>query len=329
MMGTLAENLRSLTLADQEYLLNDWTSRLAEVAQNNLNHQIALTGDIEGLHWLMTQPDWMQAHIANTGHYNNFLRVVRLAWDVAEKAAISRPEMIGRQVRYALLQTSINSLSSNIHPDTLKIGLQTGLWNEETALTYAEQVTHSMTKVTMLTEIGVFLREQHKDEPAQEVFIDTLIAMREIDYPADFVQALITLARYLPPALLSDALAMAQEIARREDRARVLSALAPRLSSDLMEEAMEVIREIGDSDSRATALLGFAPFLPLQTPYLLSRMLQTVQDLYGERNQASILIAFAPHVPSHAITEVLKIAQTLYDPCYRTAVFLAFDLYED
>jgi hypothetical protein len=58
-------------------------------------------------------------------------------------------------------------------------------------------------------------------------------------------------------------------------------------------------------------------------------MLQMVQALYGERNQASVLIALAPHVPSHAIPEVAKIAQTMYDPCYRAAVFLAFHLYED
>src|SRR5437667_208737 len=154
MMGTLAENLRSLTVAEQEYLLNNWTSQLAEVAQNDLNHQIALTDDIEDLHWLMTQPDWMQMQIASTGHYNNFL------------------------------------------------------------------------------------------------------------------QALVTVAQYLPPALLSDALGMAQEIPKREDRAKVLSALAPHLSSDLMEEALEVIREIGGSDGQAIALQGFAPFLPLQAPNL-------------------------------------------------------------
>ncbi|HEX9133638.1 MAG TPA: hypothetical protein VF844_15205, partial [Ktedonobacteraceae bacterium] len=242
MMGTLAENLQSLPVAEQEDLLNNWTSRLAEVAQHDLNRQRAVTDDIEDLHWLMTQPDWMQMHIASTGHYNNFLKDVRLAWEVADKAATFRPEMIGRQVRCALLQTSINSLSSKIHHTTLMLGLQTGLWDEKTALTYAGQVTHGMTKVSMLTEIGAFLRERHKDELAQEVFIDTLIAMREIDHPADFVQALVTVAQYLPPALLSDALGMAQEIPKREDRAKVLSALAPHLSSDLMEEALEVIQ---------------------------------------------------------------------------------------
>ncbi|MFL5628216.1 MAG: hypothetical protein ACJ788_21770 [Ktedonobacteraceae bacterium] len=292
-------------------------------------HQSAQTDEIEDLHWLMTQPAWMRAHIANTGQYSDFLRDVQLAWDVAYKATPFRSEMIGRQVRCALLQTSINSLSSNIRPATLMLGLQTGLWDEKTALSYASQVAHGMTKVTMLTKIGAFLREQHKDELAQEIFLDTLITMREIDHPADFVQALVTVAQYLPPALISDALGMAQEIPQREDRARVLSALAPYLSSDLMEEALEVIREIGASDGRAIALLGLAPYLPLQAPHLLSQMLQMVQDLYGGANQADVLIALAAHVPSHARAEVLNIAQTIYDPCYRAAVLLAFHLYED
>ncbi len=333
-MSKLAEHLNSMISEDREYALANAISHvggpiLRMLERGNQPEQTLL----DKLHWLLTEPAWMEAHVVEDGHYRSFLNEVRLAWQVADKVGLTIeqtiPKMIARQARYALLQTSMNTLSSNIHPDTLTIGLQIGLWDEETALTYAGQVAYGTTKVAMLTEIGVFLRERHKDELAQEVFIDTLIAMREIDYPASTVQALIALARCLPPALLSDALAMAQEIADRGDRARVLSALAPHLSSDLMEEALEVIREIGDSNGRATALLGFAPYLPIQAPYLLSQMLQMVQDLYGERNQTSVLIALVHHVPSHAIPEVVKIAQTMYDPCYRTAVFLAFDLYED
>jgi hypothetical protein len=259
-MSKLAEHLNSMISEDRKYALANAISHVGGPILRMLER-----GDqpeqtlLDKLHWLLTEPAWMEAHVVEDGHYRSFLNEVRLAWQVADKVGLTieqiRPKMIARQVRYALLQTSMNSLSSNIHPDTLTIGLQTGLWDEETALTYAGQVAHGMTKVAMLTEIGAFLRERHKDEPAQEVYIDTLIAMREIDYPADYVQALITLARCLPPALLTDALAMTQEIANREDRAKVLSALAPYLSSDLMEEALEVVREIGDSDSRTTALL--------------------------------------------------------------------------
>lgn len=328
-MNNFAERLQQMNPERKQCALDTLVRQMAKNAEAELKQQSAETDEIEMMHRLLKQPAWMQAHIANAGHYNNFLRDVRLAWGVAEKAAAFQPEMIGHQVLYALLQTSINSLSSNIHPATLMIGLQTGLWDEETALAYARQVTHGMTKVTILTEIGTFLLDQRKDEQAQEVFIDTLATMREIDHPTDYVQALITLAQHLPQALLTDALAMTQEIADRGNRARVLSAMAPHLSSDLMEEALELIREIGDSDSRAKALLGFAPYLPVQAPHLLSQMLQMVQDLYEGRNQASVLISLAPHLPSHAITEVLNVAQTMYDPCYRAAVSLAFYLYKE
>src|SRR5207244_13253737 len=111
------------------------------------------------------------------------------------------------------------------HAESSNIRSQRGPLNEESRRTYFEKETYGMTKLTTMTEIGAFLREQHKDELAQEVFVDALIAMREIDRSTDFVQALITLAQYLPPPLLTDALGMTQEIAKREDRARVLSAL--------------------------------------------------------------------------------------------------------
>src|SRR6266566_1830610 len=243
MMSRLAEHLNQMIPDERKHTLGKVISHLGDsiLKTLTLGHRPEQRY-LDKLHWLLTEPAWLEAHTIEDGHYRNFLNEVRLAWQVADKVGLTieqiRPKMIARQVRYALLQTSMNSLSSNIHPSTLMLGLQTGLWDEETALTYTEQVTHGMTKVTMYTEIGASLRERYKDELAQEVFIDALIAMREIDYPADFVQALITLARCLPPALLTDALAMAQEIANREDRARVLSALAPRLFSDLMEEAL-------------------------------------------------------------------------------------------
>src|SRR5439155_4323633 len=51
--------------------------------------------------------------------------------------------------------------------------------------------------------------------------------------------------------------------------------------------------------------------------------------LSGEGNQANILIASAPYLPSHTIIDVLNIVQNMYDSCYRVAVLLAFQLYED
>src|SRR5438874_234431 len=280
MMDTCSEDLRSLPSHHLEYALNSLAYQYEVVAQDALEHQLALADEIEDLHWLMKQPAWMQAHIANTGHYDNFLRDIRLAWGVAEKAAVFRPEMIGRQIRYALLQTTVNSLASNIFPQVLIAGLRLGHWNAKTTFVYAKQITHSVPRVDAFTQVGAFLLEQHDVELAFEVFNSALAALREIEYPSNYVEALLALAPHLPPNLLSHALAATQEIADAKERARVMGALAPRLPSDLFYEALEMVRGFEDSDTRSMALAGLAPYLPQSW---LEEALEIVQEGYGAK----------------------------------------------
>ncbi len=317
-----------ITPEDRQYALKHLVRHLAAVALESLDRQSVRAHQMEDLHWLLTEREWMETHLTNEGSYGPFLEEVQLAWQIAEKAGQqleqARSEMIARQVHYALLQTSINSLASNMLPEMLLAGLRAGRWGAEAALAYAQQATHGMTKVTMLTQIGAFLRQQHEDELAHKALTSALAGLRDLDYTTDYVKALLALAPHLPPDLLADALAATQEIAAGEDRAKVLCALAPYLPADLQYEALDIVWEMGDAKEQAVALAGLAPSLP---PGLFDQALEMVRRAYWPNAQAKALVALAPHLPPELIPQAREIAEAINDPCYRVAALMAFPQY--
>ena len=202
----------------------DTISDILDRQSVQVRHRDDLHWLLDDLHWLLTEPAWMEAHVAEDGHYGDFLNEVQMAWQVAEKAGQqleqARSEMIARQVRYALLQTSINSLASYMPPEVLIVGLRAGLWSGKAALAYAQQMTHGMTKATVLAQVGAFLREQNEEKLVHEAFASALTGLREIDNAEAHVKALVAVAPHLPLDLLSDALAATQEIYDKGDRAK-------------------------------------------------------------------------------------------------------------
>lgn len=275
--------------------------------------------DSERLHGLMIE-DWMRARSAHDEHYGGFLSDVQLAWSASEKPDVSTPRVIGWQVRYALLQTSVNSLATNILPEVLVAGLRLGRWSTRTALIYAQQIAHSVPRVGALTQVATFLQEHHEEELASEMFTEALAGLREIPYPINYVEAVLALAMHLPPHLLVQALAAAQEIADEKERAKVIAALAPRLPTDLFFEVLELVRGFEDSENRALALAQIVPYLPSD---LLEDALEITQDCTSAKAKAVALVALLPHLPPEYHRESIEIFRSIYDELYASVVLLA------
>lgn len=150
------------------------------------------------LYTLVEERAWMEAQFAHWGHYREFLGSVHLAWQAAEAAG---PGMVGRQVRYALLQASINSLAGNIPAELLVALVRAGIWSGEVALAYARQVPDAGQRAEALTQLGALLQEQGKQEQGKEVLAEALAAARAIGAEGARARALAGLAQ-LPPAAL-------------------------------------------------------------------------------------------------------------------------------
>jgi hypothetical protein len=298
---------------------NNLSPEQRSYALQDLAQHLYQADDSERLHGLMIE-DWMRARSTHDEHYGGFLSDVQLAWSATEQHGVSNPRVIGWQVRYALLQSSINSLATNILPEVLVAGLRLGRWSASTALIYAQQIAHSVPRLGALTQVATFLHEHHEEELASEVFTEALAGLREIPYPINYVEAVLALAIHLPPHLLVQALAAAQEIADAKERAKIIGALSPRLPADLFYEVLEMVRGFEDSDNRALALSQVVPYLP---PDLLRDALEIAQDCAGAKAKAVALVALLPHLPQEYHREAVAIFRSIYDELYASVVLLA------
>ncbi len=225
----------------------------------HLGAHLAGAGQWEDLHLLVAtgaekQP-WAEARYAVEGNYAGYLADLELAWRRAEEKGKEEPVAMGRQVRYALIESAIHSLAGNIPPELLVAAVEKGVWKPEAALAYARQVPDPGQRARALSGLAPHLPPDLKEQVLREA----LAAAQEIRDEFDRAEALSGLAPHLPPELLREALAAAQEIETDSDRARALSGLAPHLPPELLREALAAAQEIRDADDRARALSGLAP----------------------------------------------------------------------
>ena len=85
---------------------------------------------------------WATARYRLEGSYAGYLADVSLAWERTEGERPRVPVAVGRQARYALIGSSMHSLSANLPPNLLAalVERMVGGWTPEAALGYALQI---------------------------------------------------------------------------------------------------------------------------------------------------------------------------------------------
>ncbi|MBD1866101.1 hypothetical protein H6F95_02030 [Cyanobacteria bacterium FACHB-471] len=165
----------------------------------------------------------IHAHLAwHLGQTAIFAADVALAWRLAEDLFEDHPsQAIALQCGYALIVSTLNSLSTDLPPPSPGALLQKYVRVPQQGLAYALQSSNPETKAILLTEISDHLPQNLKEEALQEA----LVATKAIQYENDRLKALKILAPKLPPDLLPEALAIAMDIRFERDRGERASAL--------------------------------------------------------------------------------------------------------
>lgn len=144
---------------------------------------------------LIHTPTWMQAWYALEGSYSGFLSDLGRVWAHVEednqKHLTGRQSLpcLGMEIRCALIQASLRSLSANLPPELIEALVKAQQWHARRALAYIHNTPDDFTRAS----------------------------------------ALAALAPHLPPNLLEQALQAAQTIADPDARASALTDLAPHL----------------------------------------------------------------------------------------------------
>ena len=140
---------------DEGYGLRHLASHLADAERWEELHALVAEGEDD------RQP-WAQARYELDGSYGGYVADLALAWEHADEEGSTKPVVIGRQVRYALIVSSVRSLASNIHPDLLAMAFKRHLpgWSPSAALNYANQVSDAGHRVDALSALATELPQE-------------------------------------------------------------------------------------------------------------------------------------------------------------------------
>lgn len=226
------------------------------------------------LHALFDTEDWMLEQQHHEGAYTQYLSDIRWAWRAAENE-----RSVGKQVRYGLIQVSINSIPAKLPHALLNLLVEEGIWSPDRAFNYVKTVPSPELRAYHLYNLG---KATLQTNPAgSKLFFDeSLKEAYGIGNGSICVDILCALTQYMPDtrrnAILTQALSAAQRISTEVEKVKSIGKVAEYADQEqreaILDSALEMSLNIVDEFSRADALLSLAPVLP---PDLIERVLST------------------------------------------------------
>jgi hypothetical protein len=264
------------------YALAHYAGHLAEAGRWEELHTLAAAGD--------ERQEWAEARHASEGSYAGYLSDLGLAWAHADEEGWTEPAAVGRQVRYALIESSIHSLVGNIPPELLVAWVEHGVWKPQIGLDYAQQIPDVGQRFKALSGLAPHLPEPLKGDVLQKA---SALA-REVSEASAWgssprVEALASLLPDLPGPEHTQALQETLTVARRlrlpSYHVNALLKLVPYLEeperTSVLKEAEFQAGLIDDEDHRARAMAELACHLPEpQRSEILARALKVAWEYF-------------------------------------------------
>jgi hypothetical protein len=239
---------------------SDWIKLVDDdYARTHLCLHLSALGDDETMYQLVVMSNaWSEARYAKEESYGGYLIDLRRVWQWVDT---EQGWNIGRQIRCAMIESSIHSLANNIPPELLKLLIDTRIWTPAHALAHTSQLSNEWDRVQSLKGIAPYLPHDLKPE--------AVATARVISDASARASALCGLAPHLSDDLKADtisyALAAASVVTDEGARALALSDLAPYLSdesrSGLVYEALSAARATTNHAFRVIALSNLIPYL--------------------------------------------------------------------
>ena len=278
------------------YIHNHFAWHCVQAQQPHLLHQLLKESTFEG------RNGWYDV-CDSQGRTASFVTDVARAWQLAEQGYSEDPSLsISLQVRYALIFSSLKSLSNNIPAELMAALVEHEVWMPAQGLAYVQQVQISSQRVDAFFKLSPHL-------PAS-LLPKALEVARNTQDEYHRACALMKLATH-KPEIFNEALENIRNMQDEYRRASILIALVP--LSITTNEALEAARNIQSEYYRADALTKLVPHMPEIT----SEALEAVSNIQSELSRASALRELAPHIPETSLPEALEVARNIQDESYR------------
>ena len=175
----------------------------------------------------LVAPEWWRAHQMLDGSQEAFVREVRRAWDLADEAltrAGATPLPAGSLapvLRYAIVESSLNTFSGNVPAELLAQLVDHGVWPLPAALEEVRRNPNARSRCRAFATLADVVGGHER----YELLAAALAAARQLEPDWNFTETMDALAPMLPPELLEQATELAQGLPDPVWKARALITL--------------------------------------------------------------------------------------------------------
>jgi hypothetical protein len=292
-----------------------------------LTWHIEQSGRIDELHLLLQEvtPEgrnaWYEA-CNLLGQKAKFVIDLGRAWKWVKKIDTeSISQSIGLQIRYALIFSTLNSLTSNIPAKLISAFVEKKKWSSAQGFAYVQQAQNQPRQVEVICELVPYLPASLLSDALEisrrmqsnhyrflalyglvpylsEIANETLETVRGIQDESLRAMALNELVQYLPEHLRLDALEVARGIQSKRNRFIAFSKLIGHVPG-IIHEVLVIADEIHqDEYFPVEAFNEMVSYLPEN---LFSEALKISRSLQTEFLRASALYGLVPYLPDIAL----------------------------
>ena len=271
-------------LADMDggYGLRHLAAHLAEAERWEELHE--LLAESESNHQL-----WAMSRHQVEGSYAGYLADLELAWQHADELGRTDKRAVGKQVRYALIHSTIRTLANSIPPSILAALVARGIagWTPKGALDYALQIRDVRQRIATLAAITPHMSSELRLVALKQALVDLHLIEDRYGFQEHFRgETIVKLFTALPRELQHEALRIIEAFTDDRAKAKTLAALAPHSPPDLPPIAMGIAEGIKDAEARRDAELALTGQPSVDE--MLSYLLRVIPPIRPPQNETEI-----------------------------------------
>ena len=163
----------------------------------HLAMHFARAGRWEDLHNLVAEsrddhPVWAEARHNLDGAYGGYLADLAIAWEHSDEEVMHDVRAMGRQLRYALIKSSIHSLAESVSPELLAALVQYEVpgWTPSSALSYCRAIPDEQQRAECIAVLAPTLDA--------DLLCEALLTAEALEWAGARVRALSGLMPHLP-----------------------------------------------------------------------------------------------------------------------------------
>lgn len=304
-----------------------WKEHLHPYVLRNFPIHLAKQGRWNELHRLIAEGDdvqeWAASLFAWELGFTSYLKGIRLAWQHADEQAKQAQMNIGHQVFYALIESSVQSISDQIPAPLIQQLVKLCLMKPDVALEYIRNSPDPRQRIRILGGIAPYLDQSNMDEAIDlalsidnDFQTDTLVQLIPHFTSTDQINQIKSIAdkkshgerdrlnkaiaiKYARLGDIQGAIDVAILLNMKWDRKEVFTILASH--KDFSIQLLKVMEKI-DEKYTAEILQSVGSNLPENDlPIALSK----AQSMHTEENKRESLLTIMKYLPEPLFSEVL------------------------